>query len=58
MLDAQVKVLDVEIEEGMDELVLDVLPEDSGHLVTVQLSHWVLNLDLLGRESASPHWHQ
>jgi len=28
VLDAEVKVLDVEVEEGEDELVLDVLPDD------------------------------
>jgi hypothetical protein len=48
ILDAQVEVLDVKIKEWMDELVLDVLPEDSGHLVTVELGHGVVDLYFLG----------
>ena len=51
VLNSEVKVLNVEIKEGMDELVLDVLPEDSGHLVTVQLSDGVLDLDFLVGEA-------
>lgn len=46
VLDAQVEVLNVEIEERQDELVLDVLPDDSGHLVAVKLGHGVAHFDL------------
>ena len=47
---AEVEVLDVEVEEGMDQLVLDLLPEDTSHLVSVKLSNWILDLDFLGGE--------
>lgn len=37
----------------MDELVLDVLPDDAGHLVAVELDDGVLDLDLgSGRHGA------
>ena len=44
---AQIEVLDVKIEEGVDEFILDKLPEDTGHFVTVQFGNWVLNFDFL-----------
>ena len=43
---AQVVVLEVDVEVRVDELVLDVLPDDPGHLVAVQLHDGVLHLDL------------
>lgn len=43
----QIIVLQVDVQVRMDELVLDVLPDDTGHLVAVELHHWVLDLDLL-----------
>lgn len=48
VLDAQVEVLYVKIKEGMDELILDVLPEDSGHFITVEFCDGVGDLDFLG----------
>jgi hypothetical protein len=53
VLDAEVEVLNVEIEERMNQLVFNVLPEDSGHLITVQLGHGVGHLDFLGGETVS-----
>lgn len=47
VLDAEVEVEDVEVEEGEDEMVLDGLPDDSGHFVSVELSHWFSHLDFL-----------
>lgn len=47
VLDAQVEVLDVKVEVGVDEIVLDELPEDSGHLVSVELGNGVSHLDFL-----------
>jgi hypothetical protein len=41
VLNAQVKVLDVEIEEGEDELIFDLLPYDSSHFIAIQLGHGV-----------------
>ena len=44
---SQIEVLDVEVKEGVDELVLDLLPEDSGHLISIEFGNWVFNFDLL-----------
>ena len=44
---AQVVVLEVDVQVGVDELVLDVLPDDAGHLIAVQLDNRVLDLDLV-----------
>ena len=35
----------------MDELIFDLLPKDSGHLITIELSYWVFDFDLLGCEA-------
>jgi len=53
VLHAQIEVLDVEIEERMDQLVLDLLPEDTGHLITVELSNGVLDLEFLPSKTVS-----
>src|SRR5690606_7034543 len=45
-LDAQVVVLQVDVEVRQDQLVLDELPDDAGHLVAVELDDRVLDLDL------------
>jgi hypothetical protein len=52
---AQVVVLEVDVQVRVDELVLDVLPDDAGHLVAVQLDDGVLDLDLgdLGSHGAA-----
>lgn len=44
---AQVVVLQVDVEVWVDELVLDDLPDDPGHLIAVELYHGVLDLNLL-----------
>mmetsp|Transcript_58958 Transcript_58958/g.81813 ORF Transcript_58958/g.81813 Transcript_58958/m.81813 type:complete len:351 (-) Transcript_58958:3-1055(-) len=44
---AQIEILDVQVQEGEDKLVLDHLPDDSGHLITIELSNGILNLDFL-----------
>ena len=36
-LDPQVEVLQVDVEVGQDQLLLDERPDDAGHLVAVQL---------------------
>ena len=43
----KVVVLDVDIQVGKDELVLDEFPDDAGHLVAVQLHYGVGYFDLL-----------
>ncbi len=44
---SEVKILDVEIKEGKDELIFDSFPDDSGHFITIELSDWVFNFDFL-----------
>ena len=46
LLDPEVVVLQVDVEVGKDQLVLDELPDDPGHLVAVELDDRVLHLDL------------
>ena len=47
VLNTQIEVLDVEVEMGSDKLILDKLPDDPGHLVTVKFGNGVCNLNLL-----------
>ncbi|AFT99004.1 NADP-dependent isocitrate dehydrogenase [Nocardia brasiliensis ATCC 700358] len=53
VLDAQVVVLEVHVEIRMDQLVLDELPDDPGHLVAVEFDDGAFNLDL-GHGSSCP----
>ena len=54
VLDAQVVVVEVDVEVGVDQPVLDERPDDAGHLVAVELDDGVLHLDLRhGRASSS-----
>jgi hypothetical protein len=46
VLDAEVVVLELDIQVGQYQLVLDVLPDDAGHLVTVEFDDGVRHLDL------------
>lgn len=52
VLEAEIVVLEVNIEVRVDELVLDGLPDDTGHLVAVELDDGVLDLDLGGSHCA------
>lgn len=47
VLKTKIIVLQVDVEVGKDELILDDLPDDAGHLITVELDDGVLDLDLL-----------
>src|SRR5690606_8183565 len=47
VLDPEVVVLEVDVEVGVDEGVFDPLPDDAGHLVTVEFYDGALYLDLL-----------
>lgn len=49
----KVVVLEIDVKIRMDELILDVLPDDAGHLVTVELHDGILDLDLLGSHVVS-----
>ncbi len=46
LFDPEVVVLKVDVEVGQDQLLLDDIPDDPGHLVAVKLDDGVLNLDL------------
>ena len=46
VLDAEVEVLEVDVEVRQDQLLADLLPDDAGHLVAVHLDDGVLHLDL------------
>ena len=45
-LDAQVVVLQVDVQVRQDQLVLDELPDDAGHLVAVEFDDRARHLDL------------
>ncbi|EEY04764.1 NADP-dependent isocitrate dehydrogenase [Brucella melitensis bv. 3 str. Ether] len=45
VLDRKIVVFQVDVEIGMDKLVLDELPDNAGHLVAVELDDRVCNLD-------------
>ena len=47
ILHAEVEVLNVDVEEGQDQLILNELPDDAGHLVAVHINNGVVNLDFL-----------
>ena len=51
VLDAQVEILDVDVEVGEDQLLLDKLPDDAGHLIAVHVDDGVRNLDFLAFHS-------
>ena len=46
VFDAQIVVLDIKVEVGENKLLLDELPDNSGHLVTIEVDDGVLNVDL------------
>src|SRR5262249_22672546 len=46
VLDGQVEMLQLDIEVGQDQLFADLLPDDPGHLVAVELDDRVGYLDL------------
>ena len=46
VLDAEVVIEQVDVEIGMDQLLLDELPDDARHLVAVHLDDGILDLDL------------
>ena len=56
MLDAEVVVLEVDVEVRADQRVLDELPDDAGHLVAVELYDGAFDLDL-GHVSPHPPTH-
>jgi hypothetical protein len=51
VLDPEVVVEQLDVEVGQDQLVLDHLPDDPGHLVAVELDDRVRHLDLRHRDA-------
>lgn len=47
VLETEIIVLEVDIKVRVDELVLDRLPDDTGHLIAIELDDGVLDLDLV-----------
>lgn len=47
VLKTEIIVLEVDIKVRVDELVLDRLPDDTGHLIAIELDDGVLDLDLV-----------
>ena len=50
-LDAEVEILQVDLEIRQDQLLADLLPDDAGHLVAVHLDDGVLHLIFFTRGS-------
>ena len=48
VLHAEIEILNVKVKEGVDELIFDELPEDSGHLISVEFCDRVGDFDFLG----------
>ncbi|CDX59859.1 NADP-dependent isocitrate dehydrogenase (modular protein) [Mesorhizobium plurifarium] len=53
VLDAEVVIFKLQVEIGVDQLVLDELPDDAGHLVAVEFDDRVRHLDLRHGKNAS-----
>ena len=47
VLDGKIEGAQLDIEIGLDQLVLDQLPDDTRHLVSVEIDDGVLHLDLV-----------
>src|SRR5690606_15572842 len=47
LLNREIVIFDLKIEVGQDQLVLDELPDDAGHLVAVEIDDRIGYLDLL-----------
>src|SRR3984957_2994900 len=47
VLDAEVVIVELDVEIWQDQLLLDEVPDDAGHLVAVEFDDRVLNLDLV-----------
>ncbi len=47
--DAEIEVFQIDIEIGVNEPVLDHLPDDAGHLIAIELDDGIFDLDLCHR---------
>jgi len=44
---AEVEIFQIDVEIGVDQLVLDHLPDDPGHFVPVHFNDWIFDFDFL-----------
>jgi hypothetical protein len=51
VLNSEIKIFDVKIKEGMNKLILDLFPKDSGHFVTVKFCNGISDFDFFGGKS-------
>ena len=56
VFDREVVIFDVEVKVGQDQLVLDELPDDAGHLVAVELDDRIDHLDLRHGDALFLEW--
>jgi len=47
VFDAQIKILDIDIQKGQDQLFLDHLPDDPGHFISIKFNNRIRNFNLL-----------
>jgi len=45
VFDTKIKIFNIEIKEWEDKLILDCLPDNSGHFITIKLSNSVFDFD-------------
>jgi len=45
VLHAQIEILDFNVQEWINKLIFDELPYDSGHLISIHINNWVVNLN-------------
>ena len=48
ILHSKIKILDINVKEGIDQMIFDGLPDDPGHFISVKFGNRVSNLDFLG----------
>src|ERR1700733_15921128 len=53
LVDAEIEIFEIDLEAGVNKLVLDQLPNDPGHLVAVHLDDGVGDLDF-GHGASGP----
>jgi len=51
VLDTQVEVLNVKIKIWQDMLSFDVIPDNSSHFISIEITYWFGDLDLGGESS-------
>jgi hypothetical protein len=47
VFNTEIEIFDVKIKEGMDKLILDLLPKDSSHFITIEFSDRVSDFNFI-----------